>query len=152
MDKIRISEFETKYIDQVIEIENNSFSAPWVKTGFTEELEIPGSFNFLAFDESDNVAGYIVFRLLLDEIHLLKIAVKSDQRRLGTGMSLMEKLLDVSASKNAHVIYLEVSAVNMPAISLYKKTGFVETGRRYKYYGEEDALNMELILGSKHTP
>ncbi len=105
----------------------------------------------MAFDESDNVAGYIVFRLLLDEIHLLKIAVKSDQRRLGTGMNLMEKLLCVSTSKNAYVIYLEVSAVNMPAISLYKKTGFVETGRRYKYYGEEDALNMELILGSRHA-
>lgn len=151
MGKIRISEFDTKYIDQVIEIENNSFSVPWVEKGFTEELEIPGSFNFLAFDESDNVAGYIVFRLLLDEIHLLKIAVKSDQRRLGTGMNLMEKLLCVSTSKNAYVIYLEVSAVNMPAISLYKKTGFVETGRRYKYYGEEDALNMELILGSRHA-
>lgn len=151
MGKIRISEFDTKYIDQVIEIENNSFSVPWVEKGFTEELEIPGSFNFLAFDESDNVAGYIVFRLLLDEIHLLKIAVKSDQRRLGTGMNLMEKLLCVSTSKNAYVIYLEVSAVNMPAISLYKKTGFVETGRRYKYYGEEDALNMELILGSRQA-
>ncbi len=151
MGKIRISEFDTKYIDQVIEIENNSFSVPWVEKGFTEELEIPGSFNFLAFDESDNVAGYIVFRLLLDEIHLLKIAVKSDQRRLGTGMNLMEKLLCVSTSKNAYVIYLEVSAVNMPAISLYKKTGFVETGRRYKYYGEEDALNMELILASRHA-
>jgi len=151
LGKIRISEFDTKYIDQVIEIENNSFSVPWVEKGFTEELEIPGSFNFLAFDESDNVAGYIVFRLLLDEIHLLKIAVKSDQRRLGTGMNLMEKLLCVSTSKNAYVIYLEVSAVNMPAISLYKKTGFVETGRRYKYYGEEDALNMELILGSRHA-
>ncbi|WP_027358716.1 ribosomal protein S18-alanine N-acetyltransferase [Desulforegula conservatrix] len=151
MGKTRISEFDTKYIDQVMEIENSSFSVPWVEKGFTEELEIPGSFNFLALDESDNVAGYIVFRLLLDEIHLLKIAVKSDQRRLGTGMNLMEKLLKVSTSKNAYVIYLEVSAVNMPAISLYKTTGFVETGRRYKYYGEEDALNMELILGSRHA-
>jgi len=124
---------------------------PWVAAGFTEELDIPGSFNFLAFDESDAVVGYIVFRLLLDEIHLLKIAVKSDQRRLGAGMKLMKKLLDISASKNAHVIYLEVSAANMPAISLYKKNGFIETGKRYKYYGEEDALNMELILGSMRS-
>lgn len=152
MSTERISVFEEKYIDQVMEIETESFSIPWVRKGFTEELEIPGSFNFLAFAESSSdepeVTGYIVFRILLDEIHLLKIAVKKDRRRSGTGLRLMGKLFEIATLKKSHVVYLEVSAANGPAIELYKKAGFVETGRRYKYYGDEDALNMELILAS----
>jgi len=148
LDTIKISEFDPQYIDQVLDIENDSFSVPWVSTGFTEELDMPGSFIFLALDESYGVVGYIVFRLLFDEMHLLKIAVKRNQRGLGSGMRLMEKLLEISVLKKAHVIYLEVSATNKPAINLYKKNGFIETGRRYKYYGEEDALNMDLIIGA----
>lgn len=143
--------FEPRFIDQVMEIENDSFSIPWVSSGFIEELGIPGSFIFLAIDDSGCVQGFIVFRMLLDEIHLLKIAVRRKDRRFGIAMSLMSKMFEIARLKKAHVIYLEVSAINSSAISLYKKYGFIETGIRYKYYGEEDALNMECILDSMHS-
>ncbi len=147
MHRIKILKFDTGYLDQITSIENESFSVPWVSSGFTEEIEIPGSFNFVAFDEKDEIAGYIIFRILFDEIHFLKIAVKKDKRKNGIGQRLIEKMIEESKAKNAHVIYLEVSAANKSAIGLYKKNGFYETGRRFRYYGNEDALNMELITG-----
>jgi ribosomal-protein-alanine N-acetyltransferase len=38
--------------------------------------------------------------------------------------------------------FLEVRPSNQSAISLYKKFGFFEVGRRKKYYGDEDAIMM----------
>ena len=152
MGTVRIERFDEKFIDQIMDIEKDSFSIPWVRTGFTEELAIPGSFIFLALEgkeeNSREVLGYIVFRSLLDELHLLKIAVRKETRKTGIALKLMNKLLETAYLKKGHVIYLEVSAANEAAINLYKKNGFIETGRRYKYYGSEDALNMELILAS----
>ena len=42
--------------------------------------------------------------------------------------------------------FLEVRAGNIPAISLYKKTGFTQVSVRKKYYqdNQEDALLMNL--------
>ena len=147
MNQITICGSDRKYIDQITAIENDSFSDPWADSGFTDEAEIPGSYCFVATDENNDVSGYIIFRILLDEVHFLKIAVKKNARKQGTGQKLIDKMLETARQKNAYVIYLEVNTANRPAIELYKKNGFRETGRRNGYYGNEDALNMELITG-----
>jgi len=43
-------------------------------------------------------------------------------------------------------VHLEVRPTNWAAISLYESLGFSTTGRRPRYYGDEDALLMTLNL------
>ncbi len=111
----------------------------WCATDF-DELKKSGA-EILA---SDN--GLIVWRSVLDEAELLTIAVRPNSRRSGiaeTMLALMEKELKSAGVKS---IFLEVSVENIAAISLYKKTGFVEIGRRPGYYSGVDAINMKKVI------
>ena len=59
----------------------------------------------------------------------------------------MDFYLSFSKEKGSDTIFLEVNSINMKAISLYKKYGFCEYGRRKNYYGnQEDAILMKLKI------
>ena len=60
----------------------------------------------------------------------LGIGVETDHRGLGAGEALMRTALDWARRQHSlEWIDLQVFAHNLPAITLYKKLGFVETGR-----------------------
>jgi ribosomal-protein-alanine N-acetyltransferase len=52
----------------------------------------------------------------------------------------------ISAYPDARLVHLEVRPSNATARTLYRSLGFRETGRRPRYYGDEDALLMTLDL------
>ena len=66
--------------------------------------------------------------------------MKKDYRRLGVGTVMMKRLLEIGKKdKDIKVIYLDVYAVNKPAIRMYKKLGFKQVARlknRAKYKGK----------------
>jgi [ribosomal protein S18]-alanine N-acetyltransferase len=43
-----------------------------------------------------------------------------------------------------------VRPTNVAAMALYESLGFLETGRRPRYYGDEDAVLMTLNLDEIH--
>ena len=84
-----------------------------------------------------DVVGFLELQLIPDEAELLDIAVAPERRRMGYGRELMAHLLEVQAT----VIHLEVREDNTAAQALYHSFGFVQVGRRKRYYpGGEDAL------------
>ena len=133
-------------LDQVLAIESASFPHPWSKTHFLDELNSPYAFPLVALNQEGAVIGYICPMLLLDEGHILDVAVRTDQRGRGLGKLLVERVLDECRDRGAAFVSLEVRPSNTAAISLYRLLGFVETGRRKRYYEDgEDALLMEYI-------
>ncbi|HOW17103.1 MAG TPA: ribosomal protein S18-alanine N-acetyltransferase [bacterium] len=129
-------------INSVLEIEKNSFSHPWSKQLFLEELENPSSLCLKALSKDGNLFGYIMLRKIVDELHLLNIAVKKEFRNKGIAKALIteaeKRFMDLSC------IVLEVRVSNKPAIELYKKLGFEQLYVRKRYYPDgEDALIME---------
>lgn len=80
----------------------------------------------------------------------LGISVLKEFRNLGLGQELIRLLIKLAKSQGFRLIKLEVFANNMPAIHLYKKLGFVQTGfvpNMYYYKeGYVDALIMCLKL------
>jgi [ribosomal protein S18]-alanine N-acetyltransferase len=90
----------------------------------------------------DAVQGFIVGRDLGPEWEIENIVVASSVQRRGLGTRLVKKLLDLTRSRGAQAVFLEVRESNRAARALYSKSGFVETGRRRGYYKnpEEDAL------------
>lgn len=135
-------------LDQVLAIERASFPLPWLQQHFIDELNSPYAFPLSAFDLTGTLLGYICPMQLLDEGHILDVAVHPEKRGAGVGRLLVEKVLEECRSNGASFVSLEVRESNASARALYRTMGFVEAGRRKKYYENgEDALMMEYVFG-----
>ena len=143
-DAIIICPMSESDLDQVLSIESVSFPRPWNREHFLAELESPHAFPLVAMTGEQQVAGYICPMLVVDEGHILDVAVHPAFRGHGIGRLLVEKVMQECSERGAEYISLEVRTSNTPAISLYSALGFIETGVRKRYYENgEDALIME---------
>lgn len=139
-------------LDEVVAIAAASFTAPWSRKVFAEELEREWAridvLRERSADGSSHVVGFCNYWLVHDEIHLLNIAVAPKQRRRGLGLRMMERLLEFAKRHDCRYITLEVRRSNEAAIELYRSCGFEAVGYRPRYYTEddEDAVLMTLEL------
>ena len=156
MTKIKPESFsivpmESKHLSGVLEVESLSFSLPWSKELFLNELENPNSRIFLLQIQAENqviTAGHISVWLVADEVHILNLAIHPSFRRKGLGFLLLSHALSYSRERRMESASLEVRENNFPARLLYKKFGFHQVGVRPKYYQdtEENALILDLDL------
>jgi len=130
-------------IDDVLAIEEASFTNPWTREMYAAELENPGvSFCFLAYDETGRAVGFCSFWRVLDELHINNLAVLPETRRHGVASALLAHVLREGARLGAVRATLEVRRSNDPARLLYERFGFTSAGVRRGYYSNpvEDAL------------
>jgi [ribosomal protein S18]-alanine N-acetyltransferase len=130
-------------IDEVLAIEEMSFTNPWTRVMYLAELENTGvSFCFTARDQARRVVGFCSFWRVLDELHINNIAVLPDMRRSGVATALLRHVLTYGATLGARRATLEVRRSNEPARLLYERFGFAVAGVRPGYYTRpvEDAL------------
>ena len=131
----------------VMEIDRQSLPRPWSEATWREELDSPlGLFMVLA--EGGAISGHIGVKRVADEIHVMTLAVRPNRRRQGFARVLLKAVLAHPTSVGARRVYLEVRPNNLEARALYSSLGFVQTGVRPGYYGDEDALLLTLNLGS----
>ena len=140
-------------LDAILGIETRVFPQPWSRAFFEKELAAPQARCMVATDADDGAApivGYTVCWRVLDEIHLLNVAVQPERRGQGLGRELVEAVLADGRTTGARVVYLEVRAGNVVARRLYRRLGFRDLGVRRGYYGPgQDAIVMQLRLGSE---
>ena len=130
-------------IDDVIAIEEASFTNPWTRQMYLAELERPGqSFCYLARTEANAVVGFCSFWLVVDELHINNLAVVPEQRRAGIATALLHHVMTEGARLGAVRATLEVRKSNEPARVLYERLGFAVAGVRRGYYTKpvEDAI------------
>jgi ribosomal-protein-alanine N-acetyltransferase len=127
-------------------IDELSFSMPWPERSFKFEVtENPAARAWVA--ESDGrVVAMLVLWLIVDEAHIATIATHPDFRRQGIGEQLLLHSLKAARAEGAKLAFLEVREGNSVAQSMYSKYRFEVTGRRPRYYkdNQEDALLMTL--------
>jgi [ribosomal protein S18]-alanine N-acetyltransferase len=135
------------YADQVMEIERASFPVPWSERAFEDEIN-RGISNLWALVSNEKVYAYICFWMFDKEMHILNFAVHPEKRRQGLGRYLLMMVIDTGKTNGIENIWLEVRPSNGPALSIYKKFGFSDVGRRKGYYSDsqEDAIIMALDL------
>ncbi len=126
-----------------MEIDSRSLPKPWSAGIWRSELESPFGL-YLVLEKGDEIVGQIGVRSVLDELHITTVAVHSEHRRRGHARAMIRGAL--SAYPDARLVHLEVRPTNATAKTLYTSLGFRETGRRPRYYGDEDALLMTLDL------
>lgn len=138
MDYIRMNE---DHVQQIADLEKICFSDPWSVNSIRSELDNKLSLWLVAVEDG-KLAGYVGSQSVLGWADMMNLAVSPDFRQRGIGEKLVEGLIAQLKENEVTCLTLEVRASNVPAISLYRKLGFVEVGRRPGYYHKpkEDAL------------
>jgi len=141
---------ELSHLDEVIAIEQSSFATPWSREMFLGEMANRVS-RQIVFKSGETLVGYLCFWEVLDEAHLMNIAVRPELRGTGYGKHMMAHLEAICLRDGIRRIILEVGRRNTAAKNLYRKCGFSTIGFRRNYYPAvpDDALVMEKWLGPR---
>lgn len=132
-------------IEAVLAIEQQSFTMPWTDAMFRSELQNERTSRLLvarAEGADGPIVGYIGYRIVLDEMHVILIAVAPAWRRRGIARQLLCQAMDQARAAGCTRATLEVRVSNIPAQQLYYGLRFAPVGTRPKYYlrPTEDAL------------
>ena len=159
-------------IAQVAEIEGESFPTTWPRTVYRRELANRLARYLVVVDRSrqatpaqqerrrsllsiirreegpaptsDYIIGYVGVWLMVDEAHIVAIAVREGYRGRGIGELLLADSVDLAIENNQNNVTLEVRRSNNVAQALYEKYRFLKVGVRRRYYSDngEDAVIM----------
>ena len=149
-DRTRVIEPATRFhVETMAVIHAAAFpdGERWGRDVIDLQLAAPGAFGFIA-----PAGGFILARVAADESEILTLAVAPEARRGGLGRDLVRAVLAEASIRHARATFLEVSEANAPARALYAGCGFVEVGRRARYYGGVvDALVLRAAIPSVAT-
>lgn len=136
-----IREMILQDVSAIANLEKECFSDPWSENSIASELDNRLSF-WLVAEEDGDVVGYVGSQSVLDSADMMNIAVSPEYRCRGIAKSLIKQLIIHLREKGIRFLILEVRVSNLNAITLYHKLGFVQIGKRPKYYRNprEDAL------------
>lgn len=131
---------------EVMAVERAAYSQGWPTTAFERELTQNAMARYIVLrgPAGGPVVGFAGLWLMVDEAHVVTVAVLPEERRAGYGRVLVHGLLAVALHNGMTSATLEVRASNDPARALYRGYGFYEVGERKKYYSDnrEDAIIM----------
>ena len=151
--KISIERMNEHHLVEVCAIEEMSDLSAWGWDAYHAEMQSPIDTIMLvariqspAYDYE--LAGFIVARLIADELHVNNVAVRAEFRGRGIGSALLQTTLGLAQGRQATIAQLEVRARNAAAQNLYRRCGFEVVGRRRNYYRAptEDDLLMSFRL------
>ncbi|MBS8267056.1 ribosomal-protein-alanine N-acetyltransferase [Mesobacillus boroniphilus] len=135
-------------LDEVMEVEVNSFTIPWSREAFFNELTKNQFAEYLIVEVDQRIVGYCGVWLIIDEAHITNIALLPEYRGMKLGEALMAKVMGLARELGALRMTLEVRVSNVRAQNLYRKFGFEEGAIRKQYYTDnmEDAIVMWVNL------
>jgi [ribosomal protein S18]-alanine N-acetyltransferase len=114
----------------------------WGADAIGLQLALPGSFGLL-----DPRGGMLLGRAVSDGTEVLTLAVTPATRRQGIACGLLRETKVLASAQGCVAVFLEVATGNVGALALYHRQGFVEVGRRRRYYADgSDAVVMRLNL------
>ncbi len=141
-------------LDVLVEINNQSFTHPWTRGMFLEELKQPEKSYLLAAVTTNGViVGYCSVWSIVDHLQINSVAVCLKYRGRGVGLALLNTVVDLGGQLGAANILIEVRRSNAAARALYRRLAFRETGRRDAYYSQpvEDAVILSRSLESPNA-
>jgi ribosomal-protein-alanine acetyltransferase len=137
-------------LDAIMALERASFpNDAWSDAMMREELASPHGW-YVVVEEAGRLIGYAGLRAARGaaDADIQTITIAAGGRGRGRGRALLITLLEEAARRGVRDVFLEVRADNPVAQTLYRSEGFVEVGRRARYYQPDDvdAIVMKLDL------
>ena len=130
-------------LDQVMEIENSSFSNPWSRMYFLNEINNSELSEIYVDIIDGEVVSYGDLWYMFENCDLTKIAVKESLRHKGYGRKMMKHLIATARRRGCEFMHLEVNVNNKDALDLYEQFNFETVRTRKRYYENgDDAYDM----------
>jgi ribosomal-protein-alanine N-acetyltransferase len=130
-------------LDAVAALEARCFRTPWTREMLARELRQSDVARiYVLHTREQRVAAYCACWVILDELHINKVAVDPARRREGLALRLVRHVCAEAAAAGARRATLEVRRSNQAALALYRRLGFTVSAVRPRYYTEpeEDGL------------
>ena len=141
-EQVELRPMQPADLDAVLAIEYRVCAFPWSRANFADSMA--SSYSCWVCRVDQQLAGYFVLMLAVDEAHLLTIAIAESHQRCGLGARLLRQAMSVGRAGGATTLLLEVRPSNAKALAMYRHFGFAQVGVRRGYYpaegGREDAL------------
>lgn len=135
-------------VSAVAAIEKQAFPFPWGEAAFHDCLRI--GFKCWVLEMQQEILGYAIVMVVLDESQLLNIAIAPAHRGKMLGAYLLRWILAQLRVTGTREMFLEVRQSNAVAAHLYETLGFNQIGIRKNYYpadnGKENAVLYKKIL------
>lgn len=96
-------------------------------------------------EDGPRAVGFSICRRVGPEAELLLVGVDPDTRGRGFGAALLAAAKRDARRRGVASMFLEVRDGNIPALALYRTSGFVAVGRRRDYYRGGDAERFDAI-------
>ncbi len=133
MENLSTREATVEDLDDIMAIEEESFTVPWSRDSWERELSNPLTY-YEVLLYHDVIIGYVGAWLLGDQAHIGNVAIGGEFRGNGYGRYMMNHYLFAVYEKGMTSATLEVRDDNIPAINLYESLGFQLEGVRKNYY------------------
>jgi [ribosomal protein S18]-alanine N-acetyltransferase len=143
----------TASLPQVVEVERLCNAHPWSLRHFADSMAAGHTAQMCLKrpqgqeqdtangPDAPEVVGYFVAMLVIDEAHLLNLAVSPRYQAQGCGRFLLQAFSLWAQGAGAQTLWLEVRASNAHALNLYRRFGFVQQGARKAYYPVDGTPN-----------
>ncbi len=112
-------------LKDIFSIEKTVQIEPWSEKSILESLKAKNSTFWCLVRKRDRLLiGYVCFRIVLDELYILNIAISKKWQRKGLGTRIMRYLCKYATLKKIDRIVLDVHKSNSQAVLFYLKYGF----------------------------
>ncbi len=131
-------------MNEVLEIEYNSFEFPWFEEDFVRCLRQRNCIGMVA-EHGERVVGFMIYELHKTKLHILNFAVAPDLRHRGIGTQMVEKLVSKLSNQRRTHINLEVRETNLAAQVFFRANNFRAVSVLRDFYDDstEDAYVMQ---------
>jgi len=129
-------------VDRLAALHGACFADRWTAAFLAKLLAGPGVSAWTIGEDA-----FLLLRVAADEAEILSLGTRPAARRRGHARELVRHAVAAAQAAGARRLFLEVAADNAAAVALYRAHGFVEAGRRPRYYpGGIDALVLARAL------
>ena len=129
---------ETKDVEQIVSLHKQIFCED--NKLFFENLKEKKYYRMFVATHNNQSIAYCIMSEIDDQAEIINIGTLKEYRGNGVAKQLLNCAINLLEAKE---LFLEVATQNKSGIALYKACGFVEIGRRKKYYGDDDAIVMK---------
>lgn len=140
---IQFRDMQKKDVEEVVKIEEETFSMPWSQNAFLEMIEAEYA-HYMVAEEDNKIIGSCGLRNIAGEGEITNVVIRPEYRNMGIGVNMLCKLIKNAEKIGIQAFTLEVRESNAPAIHVYEKLGFWAEGIRKNFYEKpcEDAVIM----------
>jgi ribosomal-protein-alanine N-acetyltransferase len=132
-------------VEDVLAVEDRVYPYPWSRANFLDSLA-SGYQAWVLRDQAMRLLGYFLIMQVVDEAHLLNVAVAEEWQGQGLGRFLLNQSVACARGLGMESMLLEVRPSNVRALGIYERYGFEQIGRRKGYYPAADQQREDAIV------